>query len=150
MSDHGDDPVKQDCWVGEYILASCIGLYSLILPGILSTGVKWYILKRLTGKGTQVLSSMLYNCHASVVMAVIGLAAGRDELTQALFPGVTTWSCRRSALSLVIVLIGVLLLNRHAFGHEIIRTAFQWSPGVRDKGRHADADRRFQAAGRFP
>ena len=51
-------------------------LYSLILPGFLSTGVKWYILKRSTGKGTNVLSSMLYNQFATMaLMTVFGLAA---------------------------------------------------------------------------
>lgn len=51
-------------------------LYSMILPGMLSTGVKWYILRRSTGKGSNVLSSMLYNqFSAATLMTVFGLAA---------------------------------------------------------------------------
>jgi hypothetical protein len=46
------------------------------LPGAMSTGVKWYILKRSTGKGVNVLSSMLYNqATLAVVMVVAGLVA---------------------------------------------------------------------------
>ena len=60
--------------------ATCVtSLYSLVLPGIVSTGVKWYILKRTTGKGTNVLSSMLYNqVTLTVVMVAVGLA-GSDR-----------------------------------------------------------------------
>lgn len=36
-------------------------LYSLVLPGFLSTGVKWYILKEDSRKGSHVLSGMVYN-----------------------------------------------------------------------------------------
>ena len=55
---------KQECQVGldRLFAVSCVtAMYSLILFGIVSTGVKWYMLKRTTGKGTNVLSSMLYN-----------------------------------------------------------------------------------------
>ena len=48
-------------------------LYSLILPGFLSTGVKWYVLKKETGKGANVLSAMVYN---QVSIFVIMLCAG--------------------------------------------------------------------------
>ncbi len=68
---------KQDCNVSINTLfsASAItSLYSMILPGILSTGAKWYILKKDTGKGTQVFSSMVYNqLSLMYVMAVCGL-----------------------------------------------------------------------------
>jgi uncharacterized membrane protein YbhN (UPF0104 family) len=51
-------------------------LYSLIMPGMLSTGVKWYVLKKSTGKGSNVLSSMLYNQLSTMaLMTVFGLAA---------------------------------------------------------------------------
>ncbi|NLT78450.1 MAG: hypothetical protein GXX98_18170, partial [Planctomycetes bacterium] len=69
---------RQGCDVPLTILfgaSSVTALYSLILPGILSTGVKWYILKKHTGKGTNVLSSMLYNqVMLLVAMMVVGLA----------------------------------------------------------------------------
>lgn len=51
-------------------------LYSMVIPGMLSTGVKWYILKRSTGKGSNVFSSMLYNQFLTVsLMMVLGFAA---------------------------------------------------------------------------
>ncbi len=53
---------KQDCDVGLHTLfaTTCVtAFYSLFLPGLASTGVKWYMLKRSTGKGVNVLSGML-------------------------------------------------------------------------------------------
>jgi len=110
---------KLDCSVDMVTLfgASAItSLYSMVMPGLLSTGVKWYILKKDTGKGTNVLSSMLYN-EVSIVVAMIvfGLAALIaanpvsilwPETSQSwLLPGL----CGAS-LALV-VLVSVLLLN---------------------------------------
>lgn len=68
---------KQSCNVSVSTLfsASAItALYSMILPGLLSTGAKWYILKKDTGRGTYVFSSMVYNqLSLMYVMAVCGL-----------------------------------------------------------------------------
>jgi uncharacterized membrane protein YbhN (UPF0104 family) len=70
---------KQGCLISTNTIfgataATC--LYSLILPGILSTGVKWYILKKGTGKPSNVLCSMLYNQWIIMtIMTVFGLAA---------------------------------------------------------------------------
>ena len=70
---------KQGCDVRIGLLfgASAITLfYGMVIPGILSTGVKWYILKKSTGKGSNVLSSMVYNQLTTMfVMTVFGLAA---------------------------------------------------------------------------
>ena len=70
---------KQDCNVSIATLfgVSAVTLfYSMIIPGILSTGVKWYILKKDTGKSSSVLSSMVYNqLTVIVIMTVFGLAA---------------------------------------------------------------------------
>jgi len=70
---------KQGCSVNLNMLfgASAITLlYGMIVPGILSTGVKWYILKKSTGKGSSVLSSMVYNqLSILLVMTVFGLVA---------------------------------------------------------------------------
>jgi len=70
---------KQGCNVGLNMLfgASAITLlYGMIIPGLLSTGVKWYILTKSTGKGSNVLSSMVYNqLTIMLVMTVFGLAA---------------------------------------------------------------------------
>ncbi len=70
---------KQSCQISTNTVfgataATC--LYSLILPGILSTGVKWYILKKGTGKSSNVLSSMIYNQWLIMtIMTIFGLAA---------------------------------------------------------------------------
>ena len=70
---------KQDCNIGVHTIfkASAVtSLYSMILPGLLSTGAKWYILKKDSGKGSNVLSSMVYNQLLTVfVMVVFGLFA---------------------------------------------------------------------------
>jgi uncharacterized membrane protein YbhN (UPF0104 family) len=136
---------KQDCRVGVNTLfgiSSITALYSLVLPGILSTGVKWYILKRLTGKGSNVLSSMLYNqATLSVVMAIIGLAALIVTTPASIvFPGVQrTWVAPMVSgfLLIVIVVVSVLLLNRRT-GPPVTRlldTALKLLPGrVRDRG----------------
>jgi uncharacterized membrane protein YbhN (UPF0104 family) len=51
-------------------------LYSLVIPGPLATGVKWYMLKKNTGKGATVLSSMVYNQYTDLaVILVFGLSA---------------------------------------------------------------------------
>jgi uncharacterized membrane protein YbhN (UPF0104 family) len=70
---------KQGCLISTNTIfgataATC--LYSMILPGILSTGVKWYILKKGTGKSSNVLCSMIYNqLLIMTIMMVFGLAA---------------------------------------------------------------------------
>jgi uncharacterized membrane protein YbhN (UPF0104 family) len=70
---------KQGCSVGLIMLfgaSAMTQLYGMIIPGILSTGVKWYILKKSTGKGSKVLSSMVYNqLSIMIVMTVFGLAS---------------------------------------------------------------------------
>ena len=56
--------------------SSISALYSMIMPGMLSSGAKWYILKKDTGKGTNVFSSMIYNQLSIMVAATVcGLAA---------------------------------------------------------------------------
>ncbi|UCG49145.1 MAG: flippase-like domain-containing protein [Phycisphaerales bacterium] len=70
---------KQGCKVRMTTLfgaTAVTALYAMILPEIVSTGVKWFILKKDTGKGTNVLSSMLYNQLSIIVtMILFGLAA---------------------------------------------------------------------------
>jgi uncharacterized membrane protein YbhN (UPF0104 family) len=122
---------RQDCYVRLNTLfgASAItALYSLVLPGILSTGVKWYVLKRDTGKGSQVFSSMVYNqMTLFVTMTVIGLIAVlvRNPIT----PAATqqpSWVLTVIAASLLLLtlLSSVLLLNPRT-GRFAIR-AFGW------------------------
>ncbi|MCH8119712.1 MAG: flippase-like domain-containing protein [Planctomycetes bacterium] len=115
---------KQSCTVATATIfgASVVtSLYSMILPGVLSTGVKWYILKKDTGKGSNVLSSMLYNLLLTmVVMTVFGLAAlmitnpasllNTDANNQWLLPAIC------GILLTAIVLFSVLLLNNRTGG----------------------------------
>lgn len=46
-------------------------LYSLVLPGFASSGVKWYILKKDTGQGGRIFSSMIYNQASELFVVVI-------------------------------------------------------------------------------
>ena len=70
---------QQDCIVSfatVFRASAVTSLYSMILPGLLSTGAKWYILKKDSGKGSNVLSSMVYNQLSTlVIMLVFGLLA---------------------------------------------------------------------------
>jgi uncharacterized membrane protein YbhN (UPF0104 family) len=108
---------KQDCAMslhGIFGASAVTSLYSLILPGFLSTGVKWYILKRATGKGTHALSSMLYN---QLTLTLVMIAVGLTGLivtnpTRILFPEAQrTWvlplvcGLALAALALVSVLV---------------------------------------------
>jgi len=70
---------KQSCHIDINTLfgaTTITALYSMIIPGILSTGVKWYILKKSSGKGSNVLSSMIYNQFSTIaIMTAFGLIA---------------------------------------------------------------------------
>lgn len=69
----------QDCPIRVNIIfrASFIAnFYGFILPGGLYQGVKWYVLKKHTGKGAQVLASMFYNQLVTNMMTLaVGLIA---------------------------------------------------------------------------
>lgn len=68
-----DCPVRLNTLFGATVATT---LYSMFLPGMLSTGVKWYILKKETGRGTHVLSSMVYNQMVLfVTITTVGLIA---------------------------------------------------------------------------
>jgi uncharacterized membrane protein YbhN (UPF0104 family) len=115
---------KQSCPISTNTIfgataATC--LYSLILPGILSTGVKWYILKKGTGKSSNVLCSMIYNQWIIMtIMMVFGLAALMftnpaslsisNTTNQRLFPVVC------GILLVAIIAVSLLLLNDRTGG----------------------------------
>ncbi len=99
-------------------------LYSLVVPGILSTGAKWYILRKGTGKGTNVLSSMVYNQLSTiVVLMVFGLGALAitnpsalilaDTKNHYLLPTVC------GILLIAVLIVSILLLNSRT-GSKII------------------------------
>jgi len=62
---------QQSVDVGTYTIfkvSAATALYSLVLPGVMSTGVKWYILKKATGKGTNIFNSMVYNQLSEIIV----------------------------------------------------------------------------------
>ncbi len=115
---------KQDCKVNIatiFGVSAVTSLYSMILPVVLSTGAKWYILKKITGKSSSVLSSMVYNqMSIMVVMTVFGLAAliitnpaslsTADTNNHWLLPAVC------GILLTAVILISLLLLNSRTGG----------------------------------
>jgi len=100
-----------------FCLSAVSSLYNMIIPGVLSTGIKWYLLKKDTGKGAQAFSAMAYNqLSIMLVMMSFGLAAltldnplvalSEDREKAWVLPLI-------SGLVLVVVLlVSVLLLNR--------------------------------------
>jgi uncharacterized membrane protein YbhN (UPF0104 family) len=120
---------KQNCIVGTttvFRASAVAALYSMILPGMLSVGVKWYILKKSTGKGTNVLSSMVYNQFTSIVVMVV-FALGALILTNPAAIVTNTKNQQLLPLFCALMLAGIvlfclLLLNRRT-GEKIIRTS---------------------------
>ena len=150
---------KQGCAIslhGIFGASAVTSLYSLILPGLLSSGVKWYILKRATGKGTNALSSMLYN---QLTLTIIMLAVGLVGLivtnpTRILFPEAQrTWVlplvCGLALAGLA--LVSVLIVNERTGGAALrtLAEALKCLPRrPREKGREILAQIAvFQSAG---
>ncbi len=127
---------NQDCNVAVTTIfgATVItALYSMVLPGVLSTAVKWHILKKDTGKSSNVLSSMLYNQLAvTVIMMVFGLTAliitnptsvlMPDTHNRWLLPAVC------GLLLTIIIVISLLLLNSRTGGKIIKGGGFLFWP----------------------
>ncbi|MHC4175465.1 MAG: lysylphosphatidylglycerol synthase transmembrane domain-containing protein, partial [Planctomycetota bacterium] len=146
---------KQDCTVDIATIfgASTVAcLYSMILPGVLSTGVKWYILKKGTGKPSNVLSSMLFNqLSIMFVMTVFGLVAlivtdpPTNTRNRWLLPAIC------SILLAAIIFISLLLLNSRTGGKIIkgLRLLLRPFPTIiRQKSQEIlDQIATFQAAG---
>ena len=137
---------KQDCKVGIATIfkASAVtSLYSMILPGVLSTGAKWYILKKDSGKGSNVLSSMVYNQLLTMfIMIAFGLAAlmltnpvillKSDVNKRWLLPLIC------GILLTVLIVISLLLLNSRTGSKIINGFVFSLRPfpeKIRQKGR---------------
>jgi len=150
---------KQDCKVGvatTFRASAVTSLYSMILPGVLSTGAKWHILKEDSGKGSNVLSSMVYNQLLTMfVMIVFGLAAlmvtnpvlfsKTDVNNRWLLP----LTC--GILLTVITLVSLLLLSNRIGGKIMDGFGFLLRPfpvRIRQKGLEIlDQIATFQAAG---
>ena len=118
---------KQSCHIDTNTLfgaTTITALYSMILPGILSTGVKWYILKKSSGKGSHVFSSMIYNQFSTMVlMTAFGLLALIiSNPTRLLFPNaIHQWLLPViCGILLIALLLFVFLLLHHRHGPRII------------------------------
>jgi uncharacterized membrane protein YbhN (UPF0104 family) len=150
---------KQGCEVGLHRLfaATCVtAFYSLFLPGVMSTGVKWYILRRSTGKGVNVLSSMLYNQVTLTIMLVVaGLVAlaftdpARTMSSETARPPYLVPACMGMAGFLVVSF--VLVLNDRTGGPalRLLQGALRrWPHAIQEKGRAMlDQIATFQTAG---
>lgn len=103
---------RQDCDIksAKIFGASAItSLYSMVMPGLLSTGVKWYILKQHTGKGSNILSGMVYNQMTEIVIGVLlGLVA--LVLTNPTGGWKMPVGCAMTAIGITVIC--VLLLSR--------------------------------------
>jgi hypothetical protein len=59
-----------------FAASAMMALYGMVMPGMLSLAAKWYVIKRATGKGEQVVSAMVYNqVSIMVAMVAFGLLA---------------------------------------------------------------------------
>jgi len=127
---------KQDCniSVNAFFGISAIQvLYALILPGLFSHGLKWFLLKKYTGKGYNVFCSLVYN-QLSMMAARIGCACivltvtnpakivFRNIESQFLLPAVC------ATLLVVTFLVFLLLLNPKAGGRIISGIGFVLRP----------------------
>lgn len=136
---------KQNCNISVTTLfrASAISsLYSMIMPGMLSTGAKWYILKKETGKGTNVFSGMVYNqlsiMAAATVCGLIALILTNPTAiimnnpeNQWLLPVLC------AVLLVMVTLVSALLLNSRTGGTVIQGLRFLLKPfplKIRQKG----------------
>jgi uncharacterized membrane protein YbhN (UPF0104 family) len=150
---------KQGCDVKTAVIfrsSAITCLYSLIVPGLLSTGVKWYILTKDTGKGGKVLSGMFYNQFSTViVMTIFGLIALVVTNPASLFLAKTSnqWILPFICVTLFIavVIFALLLLNSRTGGIIIDIFRFFLKPlpeTIRQKGLHTlEQIALFQVAG---
>jgi hypothetical protein len=150
---------KQDCLISTNTIfgataATC--LYSMILPGILSTGVKWYILKKGTGKSSNVLCSMIYNQWLIMtIMTVFGLAA--LMFTDPVTLSITNTKNQRlfhtvcGILLIALIAVSITLLNSKTGGKFTKSIAVLLSPlpeKIRQKGlKMLDQIATFQTVG---
>jgi hypothetical protein len=128
----------------------------MILPGILSTGVKWYILKKGTGKSSNVLCSMIYNQWLIMtIMMVFGLAAlmftNPASLSISNITNQRLFHVVCGILLLAIIVVSLLLLNSRTDGKITKAIAVLLRPfpaKIRQKGLEVlDQIATFQTAG---
>lgn len=92
-----------------FFVSSITMLYGLALPGLVSTSIKWYILKEHTGKASNVLSCMAYNQISELIIKIlIGLIAVilANPSTGDTLPFVC------GGIALIILFFCILILNK--------------------------------------
>ncbi len=150
---------KQNCDLraGTIFGASAVALlYSMVMPDIVSTAVKWYVLKKNTGKGSNVLSGMLYNqLSTGVLMTVFGLIA-LIVANPSVLVGQNSWNpwllpMLSAAAAAGLTVISALLLNSRS-GRKLVRASkvllMPFPAKVRKKGEDLlDQITIFQTAG---
>jgi len=102
---------KQDCHVPTRTIFSASAvttLYSLVLPGVISVGVKWYILRSFTGKAARVLSAMVYNQVSEILVRVL-----LSLIVFAVVSPVSGWSIPGICLAVAVVTIACSFLLLH-------------------------------------
>jgi len=131
-------------------------LYSFVLPGFMSTGIKWYILKKATRKGTNIFNGMLYNQLSEIItMSVCALfTLIVTNPTPILLPETKhLWMLPTTCSILLVVLIALplFLLSRRTNRSiaAILDHVLRWLPErMRDKGLQALREAAtFQSAG---
>lgn len=100
-----------------FAVSSITSLYTLFIPGLLTNSIKWYILKKETSKGAQVLSAMIYNqLSRAIVMSLAALTALLStKPSTAIFtttPSSTVLKTLYITLTSAIIIISLLLLNK--------------------------------------
>jgi uncharacterized membrane protein YbhN (UPF0104 family) len=116
---------KLDCKASVNTLfraSAVMTLYGLIMPGMLSLAAKWYILKRATGKGSHLVSAMLYNqVSIMVVLVAVGLLAlvVTNPLTQLEVTRAQAGWFSAGAIGLFIIVLFAFgtMLSQHAGRH---------------------------------
>ncbi|MBP7053700.1 MAG: flippase-like domain-containing protein [Phycisphaerae bacterium] len=117
--------------VGIIFGASAIAaLYSMIVPGILSTAAKWYVLEKDTGKGSAVFSSMLYNqLSITVIVLAFGLTGiiVTNPISVVLSDTTRPWVLPVTAgLLLAGIVVTTLLLLNPRTGGPMVRASLFW------------------------
>jgi uncharacterized membrane protein YbhN (UPF0104 family) len=128
---------RQDCRVNTskvFAATAVTALYNLVMPGFISSAVKWYIIRSHTGRGHKVLSSMIYNQISDIVtLLALGLVA--LMITN---PGKRPYLPLICGALLAAVVVGSVLLLSHKFGPQVtavLRYSLKPFPAlIRSKG----------------
>jgi uncharacterized membrane protein YbhN (UPF0104 family) len=54
-----------------FAISMITSLYGMVLPGMVDTSIKWYMLKQHTGKGSNVFTCMVYNQFTTMVVVIM-------------------------------------------------------------------------------